>query len=94
MNVFTNAAQYYHEGIQRIELGEGVSRSLAGMTIVFSALIGISVFVAILPKILNLLSLILPTPESKAAVDDDNIAVVIGVALHHEIFESDNQEDN
>jgi hypothetical protein len=85
---------YFSAGLDRIVEGQGVATSIAGMTIVFTALAAVSVFIALLPKVLNLLSHIMPDSDTKTATDDDNIAVAIGVALHHEIFESDNNEDN
>lgn len=69
----------------------GIEIAVAGMVIVFSALVLISLFIAALPRILELLDPYLPAaghghaaPVAGAGREDELIAAAIGVALHHQ----------
>ncbi|NQU41455.1 MAG: OadG family protein [Lentisphaerae bacterium] len=64
----------------------GLAVSVAGMTIVFLALVLISLFIATLPRVLDLLSSVFPDEEAKADTDHDRIAVAIAAALYREKF--------
>ena len=76
-------------GFENIWEGEGVGIAITGMTIVFVALSLIATFISLLPKVLEPLSAILPsedhshTSHKTQSLDDEEIAVAIGVALHH-----------
>jgi len=80
-----------HYGIQNIAEYEGLGISITGLSIVFAALLLISLFITSLPRVLAMLESLLP-PEvehhvaaSPAATRvDENEAVVaaIGFALH------------
>lgn len=70
---------------------DGIAISITGLTIVFVALLLISLFIAALPHILALVNEFLPEPEPPAAaipapqIDpsaDQELAVAIGAALH------------
>ena len=66
----------------------GFAIAATGMTIVFAALTFISVFIYLLPMVLSAFELAVPpTSELQVAspshsADDDEIAAVIGFALH------------
>ena len=66
----------------------GLAVSVAGMSIVFLALVLISGFIATLPRVLNLLGKVFPDEEAKADTDHERIAVAIAVALYREKLES------
>ncbi len=73
--------------LQRIADGNAVAISLTGMIIVFCALLFISVFIASLPHILNLLNL-LPDEEAvsqggKSGASDDHVIAAIGAVLRY-----------
>jgi Na+-transporting methylmalonyl-CoA/oxaloacetate decarboxylase gamma subunit len=79
--------------LQNIIDAQGVELALAGMLIVFVVLTGISLFIAVLPRILPLLNRILPEAEhhtklkartsTRAATSDGAIAAAIAFAKHH-----------
>ena len=72
---------------------EGISIAVAGIVIVFSALLLISLFIASLPRILQAVSHVWPEasdghresghPESQVA-DDSDVLAAIGFVLHTE----------
>ncbi len=75
-------------GYQNIVDGQGIDIAITGMSIVFTALALISLFISMLPRILALWS-----PERSAVVcapagpdgsraDDDEIVAAISIALH------------
>jgi len=64
----------------------GISVSIAGMVIVFVALVMISAFIAALPRVLALLAKVFPDSETKAATDHDRVAVAIAAALYREKY--------
>ncbi|MBP86239.1 MAG: hypothetical protein CMJ64_05920 [Planctomycetaceae bacterium] len=74
------------DNITSRELGVAVM----GLLIVFTALVLISGFIAILPRIMDSLQHVLPpegdhhhgTATPAGALDDEVVAVAIGVALH------------
>ena len=83
------AQQYY--GIQNITENDGVGISITGISIVFAALILISLFIASLPRILALLESVLPpeaehlaatAPGEKSNDHDEAVVAAIGFALH------------
>ncbi len=75
-------------GFQNILDHEGIAIAVTGMLIVFIALVLISIFIALLPKILDALSFIIPPPPEPAAAlqpstsDDDQVAAAIGFVFH------------
>ena len=79
-------------GLHNIWDNNGIGIALTGMTIVFAALTMISVFISLLPKVLDAFSLVLPPePEPQLAAQpessgDEEIAAVIGFALHQMQF--------
>lgn len=77
--------------MENILKGEGFGIAATGMLIVFVALLLISGFIALLPKILNSISFLLPAehpphhlhpPKQTWSTDEDELAVAIGFALH------------
>ena len=73
---------------QNIVDGQGMDIAITGMSIVFTALALISLFIAMLPRILALWS---PEPPAVAyspagpdgpLADDDEVVAAIGIALH------------
>lgn len=82
------AEQYY--GIRNINEFEGFGISITGISIVFAALILISLFITALPRLLAMLQSVLPpeTDHHAAAApatrspDDDAVIAAIGFALH------------
>jgi len=81
-------------GFQAISEGQGVSISVTGMLIVFSALAIISLFIRLLPVMLSLLGPILPNlePHAQPATvaeqmpsDREKIVAAIGYVLHSEL---------
>jgi Na+-transporting methylmalonyl-CoA/oxaloacetate decarboxylase gamma subunit len=83
-----------HFSGQNIIDSQGVSIAVTGMLIVFSTLIIISLFIAVLPRILEILKGILPSetahhaaaPAKASAVtaagEEEAVAVAVGFALH------------
>lgn len=84
--------------LQNVVDGQGIAIAVTGMAIVFTALVLISVFIALLPRVLAVLNPYLPesthhghappaVPATAAASgnadEDTRIAVAIGVALRH-----------
>ncbi len=76
--------------IDNIAKGQGITIAVMGMLIVFTALLLVSLSIAILPKVLDLLSGILPaesplvpTASSAKASDDGEVLAAIGLALHY-----------
>lgn len=72
-------------GIQNIIHGNGIAISIVGMLIVFSALMFISIFIAVMPRILKLVGKVFPDEsvhDTKALEPDESIVAVIAVALH------------
>lgn len=76
---------------------KGIIISIAGMIIVFSALTIISVFIAILPKVLEFLDPYLPSvkhdhavPKAQKSLPSDEMQIVaaIGFVLHSEFKKS------
>ena len=68
-------------------LGQGLDLAFAGMSIVFTALVLVSVFIAVLPRILAAINPYIPpaqlhTQSQDKETDDDAIAAAIGFALH------------
>ena len=69
--------------------GQGFELAFAGMIIVFTALVLVALFIALLPKALVVVNRLIPeahphtAPPPKRQVDDDTaIAVAVGFALH------------
>lgn len=76
-------------GVQNIIDGEGFAVSITGMLIVFSALMFISLFIAVLPHILKFVARIFPeasTETNKALEPDESIVAVIAAALYEKKF--------
>ncbi len=81
-------------GIDNILQNDGIGIALTGMSIVFVALMLITLFIAILPKVLNALSGILPAEAEQhataaptvlqpaASQDETEVVAAIGFALH------------
>lgn len=81
-------------GWEAIVKGQGVSISITGMAIVFAALVFISVFIALLPKLLEVLDPFLPAGHTHAAppsreeqtdLDREKVVAAIGLVLHTEL---------
>ena len=81
-------------GFEAISQGQGVSISVTGMLIVFLALTLISLFIRLLPTILEWLEPILPRLEShtdspsveeQLPTDEERIVAAIGYILHLEM---------
>jgi Na+-transporting methylmalonyl-CoA/oxaloacetate decarboxylase gamma subunit len=77
-------------GIQNIVEGQGVDIAITGMLIVFLALGLITLFIAFLPNLLNVLAKIFPHKAAadvsgKFAAEEDNVLAAIGFALHKKI---------
>ena len=74
--------------VDNIFANDGIGIAITGMLIVFVALVLITIFVALMPKVLGLLAGVLPPEiEHHAAlvepsVDNEALAVAIGFALH------------
>ncbi len=74
--------------VNNIIAGNGVTISIMGMLIVFAALAFISLFIAILPKLLPFLEKIFPEqhhhhgPSSTQASDHNKVLAAIGYALY------------
>ena len=68
--------------IERIMAAHGFGVAIVGMTIVFSALAFISLFIAALPRILTVVSWIFPDASTRASEDDEKIVAAIGAVLH------------
>ena len=77
-------------GIENIVANDGVAISITGMSIVFVALVLITVYISLLPKILAVLHRFLPEKETHytraedaSAQDDERmVAVAIAAALY------------
>ena len=74
---------------QNIIAGQGFQLAFAGMTIVFTALVLVSIFIALLPKVLVVLNRLIPevhhhtaAPKQRETGDETAIAAAIGFALH------------
>ena len=74
---------------QNIIAGDGFELAFAGMTIVFTALVLVSIFIAVLPKVLVVLNRLIPevhhhtaAPQQREASDETAVAAAIGFALH------------
>lgn len=73
--------------------GNGVAVAITGMVIVFLALTVITVFISLLPKILDALEPYLPTAEHHGAPppaeglpqDQEKVIAAIGLVLHTEM---------
>ncbi|NIL96730.1 MAG: hypothetical protein GTO53_04715 [Planctomycetales bacterium] len=74
--------------LQNIVDNQGVGIAITGMVIVFTALVLVTLFIAILPKLLARLADVLPPeephhgPPASGRADDEALAVAIGLALH------------
>ena len=73
---------------QNIIAGDGFGLAFAGMTIVFTALVLVSIFIAVLPKVLVVLNRLIPevhhhtaAPQQREA-SDETVVAAIGFALH------------
>ena len=74
---------------QNIIAGDGSELAFAGMTIVFTALVLVSIFIAVLPKVLVVFNRLIPevhhhtaAPQQREASDETAVAAAIGFALH------------
>jgi Na+-transporting methylmalonyl-CoA/oxaloacetate decarboxylase gamma subunit len=76
-------------GWENVWESNGIGIAVTGLVIVFAALTLISVFIALLPRVLLVLSAILPAeshppaPSQRGQRDDEELVAAIGVALHH-----------
>lgn len=80
-------AQYY--GSRNISEYDGLGISITGISIVFAALILISLFITCLPRVLAMLESVLPpesephqAPAATRADHDEAVVAAIGFALH------------
>jgi len=73
--------------VQNIVDGQGIGIAVTGMLIVFAALLIISLFISLLPRMLPLLATILPeesahhAPSKRQAKDDGEVLAAIGYTL-------------
>ena len=72
---------------QNIAAGQGFDLAFAGMIIVFTALVLVSVFIAVLPRLLAAINPHIPpahlhTQSQSKETDSAAIAAAIGFALH------------
>ena len=81
-------------GWQAIVEGNGIAISITGMLIVFTALVIISLFIALVPKLLKVLDPILPkghhhvappAPEQRTPLEQEKVVAAIGLVLHTEM---------
>ncbi|MEX0938948.1 MAG: OadG family protein [Pirellulales bacterium] len=77
-------------GWENVWESNGLGIAMTGLVIVFAALTLISVFIALLPRILLVLSAVLPAEplppapsQRRKAADEEELVAAIGVALHH-----------
>jgi oxaloacetate decarboxylase gamma subunit len=91
MSVLANSAETISRfNLQNIIDARGYAIAITGMSIVFVALSLISLFLALLPRMLRVLSKVFPEPASQPAAPplarvragDDEIVAAIGAALH------------
>ena len=75
-------------GIENITANNGIGVAITGMSIVFVALVLISVYIALLPKILNKLARIFPEdelqggrPEEHVLAEELELVVVVAASL-------------
>ncbi len=81
--------QGFSFNFQNIVAGQGFELTFAGMTIVFTALVLVSTFIALLPKALVVLNRMIPEvhhhtakPKVREQGNEAQIAAAIGFALH------------
>ena len=71
---------------QNVIDNQGISIAITGMLIVFTALVLISLFITLLPRIVSALNHRFPEPAETAAVasasTDPAVVAAIGLALH------------
>ncbi len=74
---------------QNIAAGQGFELAFAGMTIVFTALVLVTLFIVLLPKVLVVVNRLIPevhlhttSPPRTQGDDDSSIAVAVGFAFH------------
>ena len=73
---------------QNIVSGQGFELAFAGMTIVFTALVLVTLFIALLPKALVVVNRLIPeahlhtAPPQRQRADAAAIAAAVGFALH------------
>ena len=81
-------------GWQNIVDGRGISISLTGMAIVFAALVIITLFIAAVPRVLDVLEPYLPkghghhaspSPGEETPLDHEKVVAAIGMVLHTEM---------
>jgi Na+-transporting methylmalonyl-CoA/oxaloacetate decarboxylase gamma subunit len=81
-------------GFENIVYANGVTIALMGMLIVFAALLNISLFIVLLPRVLPLLEKIVPekhhqhAPTSSTPADHEQVLAAIGYALFRKNAES------
>ena len=73
--------------IQNILDGRGIEIAIIGMLVVFTALILISAFIALLPSVLRIVNLIYPVKDSgflseRPDTPEDEVLAAIGSVLH------------
>lgn len=75
--------------LERIAAGNAFQISLAGMAIVFTSLLFISVFIASLPHVLKLCGMLKEDEESgavaKSTVPEDQVIAAIGAVMRHRL---------
>ena len=76
-------------GVHNIIGGNGVAVSIVGMLIVFSSLMFISIFIAVMPHVLKLVAKVFPEESAhapKAIEPDESIVAVIAAALYEKKY--------
>ena len=76
----------FQTGLQNIVAGQGIPIALAGMTIVFAALGVIASSIAVMPRILGWVAIVVPEPAPPIARssggDDAALAAAAAAAFH------------
>ncbi len=83
-------------GLENIVTSNGISISIVGIIIVFSALSIIAIFIALLPKLLPLAEMLLPeeenshapAPTASKSADHEEVLAAIAYTLFHKHAES------
>jgi len=74
--------------VQNIIDGQGIGIAVTGMVIVFCVLATISIFIALLPKVLGFIAQHIPevehhdAPAPSPSQDDDVVVAAIGYVMH------------
>lgn len=81
------------DGWEGVAQGRGIELTIVGLTIVFCALVVISLFITALPIVLDWLDPYLPkrhghhapTRDEQTTLDEEKVVAAIGLVLHSEL---------